>query len=48
MVPSLQEKMLRAAKRLCEDIGYQSAGTVEFLVDHQTSKFFFLEVNTRL
>ena len=29
-------------------IGYQSAGTVEFLVDDATREFFFLEVNTRL
>ena len=27
---------------------YQSAGTVEFLVDDDTGEFFFLEVNTRL
>ena len=31
-----------------ESIGYQSAGTVEFLVDDDTREFFFLEVNTRL
>jgi urea carboxylase len=27
---------------------YRSAGTVEFLVDEDTKKFYFLEVNTRL
>ena len=27
---------------------YQSAGTVEFLLDDETGEFFFLEVNTRL
>jgi acetyl/propionyl-CoA carboxylase alpha subunit len=30
------------------EIGYTSAGTVEFLFDSSTNKFFFLEVNTRL
>ena len=29
-------------------LGYQSAGTVEFLLDDETGEFFFLEVNTRL
>ena len=29
-------------------IGYESTGTVEFLVDDDTREFFFLEVNTRL
>jgi len=37
-----------AALRLADDIGYQSAGTVEFLVDDDAGEFFFLEVNTRL
>ena len=36
------------APRWPEPIGYQSAGTVEFLVDDDTREFFFLEVNTRL
>jgi acetyl/propionyl-CoA carboxylase alpha subunit len=27
---------------------HRSAGTVEFLVDEDTGKFYFLEVNTRL
>jgi propionyl-CoA carboxylase alpha chain len=37
-----------AALRLGRAIGYESAGTVEFLVDDETRQFFFLEVNTRL
>ena len=40
--------MGEAALRLAKSIGYQSAGTVEFLVDDDTREFFFLEVNTRL
>ncbi len=37
-----------AAIALGNAIGYQSAGTVEFLVDDATNEFYFLEVNTRL
>lgn len=37
-----------AAIALGQAMGYQSAGTVEFLVDDTTREFFFLEVNTRL
>ncbi len=36
------------ACRLAEAIGYDSAGTVEFIVDDNTGEFFFLEMNTRL
>ncbi|MFQ5416043.1 MAG: biotin carboxylase N-terminal domain-containing protein [Myxococcota bacterium] len=46
--PGLREKMGLAALRLARALGYQSAGTVEFLVDDDTGEFFFLEVNTRL
>jgi propionyl-CoA carboxylase alpha chain len=37
-----------AALAVAREIGYQSAGTVEFLVDDESKEFFFLEVNARL
>ena len=40
-------RMADQARRLCKAVGYQSAGTVEFLVDEEQN-FFFLEMNTRL
>ncbi len=50
--PSLNEDIRNeicfTANRLMREIGYTSAGTVEFLFDSATSKYFFLEVNTRL
>ena len=35
------------AVQLAKKVGYQSAGTVEFIVD-QDKNFYFLEMNTRL
>lgn len=40
-------KMGEAAAQLCKGIGYQSAGTIEFLVDPKLN-FYFLEMNTRI
>ncbi|MCM3066116.1 urea carboxylase [Priestia flexa] len=45
---SVRESMFDAARRLAEEVGYRSAGTVEFLYDPSTCEFYFLEVNTRL
>ena len=44
----LREKLGSAAVRLAESINYGSAGTIEYLVDDESGKFFFLEMNTRL
>ena len=40
-------RMHHTAIALCESAGYESAGTVEFLLD-RSGDFFFLEVNSRL
>jgi len=37
-----------AAVKLGRAMGYDNAGTVEFVVDAETGDYFFLEVNTRL
>jgi hypothetical protein len=37
-----------AAQRLTSSIGYIGAGTVEYLYNAATDKFFFLELNPRL
>ncbi|MBU8869246.1 MAG: acetyl-CoA carboxylase biotin carboxylase subunit [Gemmatimonadales bacterium] len=45
--PELREKMGAAAVAAAQAVGYQGAGTVEFLLG-PTGEFFFLEMNTRL
>jgi len=45
--PLLREQMGEAAVRLAQAAGYENAGTVEFLLDHDGS-FYFMEMNTRI
>ncbi|KAJ2558096.1 hypothetical protein EV175_000959 [Coemansia sp. RSA 1933] len=45
--PDTRRRMGEQAVALARNVGYNSAGTVEFLVD-KNRNFFFLEMNTRL
>jgi len=47
MPPELREKMGRAAVAAAKAVGYEGAGTCEFLVD-KNFDFYFLEMNTRV
>lgn len=42
------KQMELAAQRLTQQIGYVGAGTVEYLYNADTDKYFFLELNPRL
>ncbi|WP_026573064.1 acetyl-CoA carboxylase biotin carboxylase subunit [Bacillus sp. UNC438CL73TsuS30] len=44
----LRESIRRSAVKLAENISYESAGTVEFIVDEDEGTFYFLEMNTRI
>ena len=48
LFPETREKILSCAVNLAAAIGYSSAGTMEFLLDPVTQKFYFIEMNTRL
>src|SRR5215475_6666371 len=48
VTPQLRERLMRAAVRAGEAVGYRNAGTVECLLDPATGDFYFLEMNTRL
>ncbi len=44
----LRKKMLGLSVRAMMQVGYENAGTLEFLVDLNTKEFYFIEMNTRL
>ncbi|KAJ4497751.1 urea carboxylase [Lentinula lateritia] len=46
--PEVQIALINDALQLGRLIQYGSAGTVEFIVDDQSTKHFFLEMNTRI
>lgn len=46
--PDVFRAMELAAQRLTQNIGYVGAGTVEYLYNAATKRFFFLELNPRL
>ena len=41
-------ELCEAAVRLCKSVNYSHAGTVEFLMDADSGKFYFIEVNPRI
>ncbi len=47
MTPELRKKMGDSAVALAKTVGYENAGTMEFLVDDDGG-FYFMEMNTRI
>eukprot|EP00045_Choanoeca_perplexa_P004558 m.39104 g.39104 ORF g.39104 m.39104 type:complete len:714 (+) comp12639_c0_seq1:99-2240(+) len=48
LLPATRQAMGDAAVRAALAVGYEGAGTVEFIMDTVTQDFFFMEMNTRL
>lgn len=46
--PEMRGKMCEAALKLARHVGYQSAGTLEFILDSVSGEFYFIEMNTRI
>ena len=46
--PATREEMCNAAVTLCAQERYRGAGTIEFVLDTETQRFYFLEMNTRI
>ncbi len=44
----LRMKILGSAVKALMKVGYENAGTLEFLVDMKTGEYYFIEMNTRL
>ena len=43
-----RSELCESALRLARQVGYTAAGTVEFLMDADTGRFYFIEVNPRI
>ena len=48
LTPELRQHICDAAVAVARTAGYVNAGTAEFLLDSQSSEFYFLEMNARL
>jgi acetyl-CoA carboxylase biotin carboxylase subunit len=48
LTPELRKRMGEASVNLVRNIGYQNAGTIEYLVDEKGESFYFMEMNTRI
>jgi acetyl-CoA carboxylase, biotin carboxylase subunit len=44
----IRERLCASALALAQSVRYRGAGTVEFLYDEATRRFYFLEMNTRI
>ncbi len=48
LAPELREEIQAAAVTLAKKSGYENAGTIEFILDQDAGRYYFLEMNTRI
>jgi pyruvate carboxylase len=48
LAEQLRQQICDAAVAICRNVRYRAAGTVEFLVDADNGRFYFIEVNPRI
>ncbi|RVV98672.1 pyruvate carboxylase [Mesobaculum littorinae] len=46
--PAQREEICNLGRKIAEEVGYECAGTIEFLMDMATGDFYFIEVNPRV
>lgn len=46
--PQLREQICEAAVTMARKIKYENAGTIEFILDQDNGRYYFLEMNTRI
>lgn len=44
----VRDNICNEAVKICKSVNYNNAGTVEFLLDTDTNKFYFIEINPRI
>ncbi|WP_455775216.1 ATP-binding protein, partial [Burkholderia stabilis] len=48
LTPAQRDALCASATRLAREVGYRSAGTLEYLFDDTRGEFYFIEMNTRI
>lgn len=48
LAEDVRQDLWEKARQAALAVGYEGAGTVEFIFDNETNEFFFMEMNTRL
>lgn len=48
LTEDIRQDIWEKARQAALAVGYEGAGTVEFIFDNETGEFFFMEMNTRL
>ncbi|MGD1881340.1 MAG: pyruvate carboxylase [Paracoccaceae bacterium] len=48
LTDKLRSEICDLGYKICKHVNYECAGTVEFLMDMETGKFYFIEVNPRV